>query len=91
MSTLQAPTPPNFHAIWARHHQPQIPGPPQQQQPMRDVSSLHPVFFTGRLQRSGSVPPAAAAAAAANGLHPVAHGYVYRDERVMRQPGGPML
>ncbi|KAI1359053.1 hypothetical protein F5Y08DRAFT_332648 [Xylaria arbuscula] len=61
------------------------------QQPMRDVSSLHPVFFTGRLQRSGPVPPPAAAVAASNGLHPVAHGYVYRDERVMRRPGGPML
>ncbi|KAI1423281.1 hypothetical protein F5Y12DRAFT_716467 [Xylaria sp. FL1777] len=95
MSTFQAP---NFHAIWDRYHQPSSSpssSPPLQvqipaSQQLRDVSSLHPVFFTGRLQRSPSVIPNAAAPTSSL-VHPVAHGYVYRDERLMRRPGGPML
>ncbi|GAW10737.1 hypothetical protein ANO14919_000720 [Xylariales sp. No.14919] len=83
MPALQAPAT-NFHAVWDRH-----------QQPLRDVSSLHPVFFTGRLRRSAPIlntaPHAPAVAATASLLNPVAHGYVYRDERLNRRPGGPML
>ncbi|KAK5625026.1 hypothetical protein RRF57_000742 [Xylaria bambusicola] len=81
MSTFQAP-PPNFQAIWNLHHQPQTPA-----QQLRDVSSLHPVFFTGRLRPATGVP----VSVAANLLHPVAHGYVYRDERLATRSGGPML
>ncbi|KAI0435303.1 hypothetical protein F5Y09DRAFT_336768 [Xylaria sp. FL1042] len=94
MSTLQ---PPNFHAVWDRHHRPSSssPSPPHFQNPppqqLRDVSSLHPVFFTGRLQRSPLIPNAVAPTPVPSLLHPVAHGYVYRDERLMRRPGGPML
>ncbi|KAI0520907.1 hypothetical protein F5B22DRAFT_644647 [Xylaria bambusicola] len=86
MSTFQAP--PNLQAIWDLHHQPRMPAMQQQQQQQpRDVSSLHPVFFTGRLRPAAGAP----VAAAVNMLHPVAHGYVYRDERFARRPGGPMF
>ncbi|RYC54396.1 hypothetical protein CHU98_g11818 [Xylaria longipes] len=88
---------PTLQAAWDRHHhqQPsQFQKLPAQQHNPRDVSSLHPVFFTGRLRRSSSVPTTATggplAAAGISGLiNPVAHGYV--EERLGRRPGGPML
>ncbi|KAH8161151.1 hypothetical protein CIB48_g7089 [Xylaria polymorpha] len=84
---------PTLQAAWDRHHhhRPQsspfqgIPAQQQQQQP-RDVSSLHPVFFTGRLRRVSSSAPTAGISGL---ISPVAHGYV--DERLARRPGGPML
>ncbi|KAI0404599.1 hypothetical protein F4802DRAFT_607404 [Xylaria palmicola] len=79
--------------------EPTTPAPAlQAPQQLRDVSSLHPVFFTGRLRRSPSIRDKAPAAAAApvvtsvpSSLSPVAHGYVYGDERLARRSGGPML
>ncbi|KAI0874657.1 hypothetical protein GGS24DRAFT_500605 [Hypoxylon argillaceum] len=80
MPALQAAAAPNLQTAWDRH-QPQFHIPASQ--PQRDVSSLHPVFFTGRLRRSPSILPTGPPAAAASSLlHPVAHGYVYRDERL---------
>ncbi|KAI1113476.1 hypothetical protein F5Y14DRAFT_452011 [Nemania sp. NC0429] len=82
----------NLHHTARPHQAPQpprsqmpIPAPRQLQQP-RDASSLHPVFFTQRLQRlppplfpplpnTVVVTPAAAVPGVSN---PVAHGYVYR-------------
>ncbi|KAI1192142.1 hypothetical protein F5B17DRAFT_1422 [Nemania serpens] len=100
-----SPPPPTLHAI--RAHQAQQPSPipiavaPQQPQHPRDVSSLHPVFFTRRLQRPPlppSLPPQllngvfVSPAAVPGVLNPVAHGYVYRDERHLRgRAGVPML
>ncbi|KAI1168335.1 hypothetical protein F5B18DRAFT_598033 [Nemania serpens] len=95
-------SPPNLHAIRAHQAPPsQIPiQAPQHPQQPRDASNLHPVFFTRRLQRSpspfiplpnGVVSPAAAAGVSGV-LNPVAHGYVYRDERQLRgRAGVPML
>ncbi|GAP86349.1 hypothetical protein SAMD00023353_1800590 [Rosellinia necatrix] len=97
MPALQVSTP-ALQAAWDRH-QPQFRiTPPQQQQQQqqqqqaRDVSSLHPVFFTGRLRRSAPAAGGILPAATSSLLNPVAYGYVYRDERLMRRPGGgPML
>ncbi|KAI0910070.1 hypothetical protein F4823DRAFT_562255 [Ustulina deusta] len=95
MSALQAPATEIFHSAWDRHHQPSSSSSPSQIQTRaspqaRDVSSLHPVFFTGRLRRSA--PTTRNAVAPASSLvHPVAHGYVYHDERLMRRSKGPML
>ncbi|RYP72065.1 hypothetical protein DL770_008022 [Monosporascus sp. CRB-9-2] len=51
-------------------------------QATRDVSSLHPVFFTERLLRKrSSFAPAPAA-----GTSPVAHGYTYH--AAARRSGG---
>ncbi|KAI1815166.1 hypothetical protein GGS20DRAFT_544712 [Poronia punctata] len=75
MPALQTQAPPvNLQAVWERY-QPSAPR-------FCDASSLHPVFFTGRLRRSPAAAPGP-------NLSPVAHGYVYNDER--RRPGGPML
>ncbi|RYP49101.1 hypothetical protein DL768_005098 [Monosporascus sp. mg162] len=74
MSSSSGPLPPRAGfrpAAWNRS------------QAARDVSSLHPVFFTERLLRKR--PPFAPAAAAA-GTSPVAHGYTY--QAAARRRGG---
>ncbi|RYO74045.1 hypothetical protein DL766_006850 [Monosporascus sp. MC13-8B] len=63
------------------------PPPPRagfRPQAARDVSSLHPVFFTERLLRRSPFAPAAAAA----GTSPVAHGYAYHQAARRRSGGG---
>ncbi|RYP37227.1 hypothetical protein DL767_003046 [Monosporascus sp. MG133] len=76
MSSSSGPLPPRAGfqpAVWNRS------------QSARDVSSLHPVFFTERPLRRSPFAPAAVAAAAA-GTSPVAHGYVY--QAAARRSGG---
>ncbi|KAJ1333409.1 hypothetical protein MN608_03399 [Microdochium nivale] len=67
------------------------PLPPQQQQQQqqaRDVSSLHPVFFTLRLQRTPfptarPFPLVPGGGGGGSGMYnnPVTHGYMYHETR----------
>ncbi|KXJ85515.1 hypothetical protein Micbo1qcDRAFT_237451 [Microdochium bolleyi] len=68
------------------------PGPPPPPH-ARDVSSLHPVFFTERLQRTpfpmaasspSTQPPRGSVGGGSGGAmftNPVAHGYMYHETR----------
>ncbi|KAI8624546.1 hypothetical protein F5Y19DRAFT_480567 [Xylariaceae sp. FL1651] len=84
---LQAPPATDLQAAWDHHQQRH----PQQLLQMRDASSLHPVFFTARLRRSPLVLNAVSSPSVTSSLSPVAHGYVYREERLTKRPGGAML